>query len=439
MTENPKPPARPVVIAHTPEGPVVFAASPPREGIEQPPRRVRRRRLGLVAGAAALVLVVGAGTGTAAYALGQQQGQQAAAGASVAMLDAGAAGSAATVPSSVPEPPVAGSGSVPSWGSTPSWGSSASSSASAVTDAAAASAAQTVGVVTIVSDLAYEGAQAAGTGIVLTSDGLILTNNHVIEGSTAIEVTDELTGEAYPATVVGTDATHDIAVLQLDGAAALTTAALGDSDSVAVGDTVTAVGNAEGTGDLVAASGTVTALAQSITTQSESGAAGEALSGLLQIDADIVSGDSGGPLVNAAGEVVGIDTAASSGASDITGFAIPLSDALDIVAQIEAGVDTEDIEIGYPGFLGVALTDSSRQAFAGAVVAGVYDSTPAALAGLAAGDTITAVDGTAVTSATALTELLADAEPGETVQLDWLTASGTATSATVTLTEGPAA
>jgi S1-C subfamily serine protease len=330
-------------------------------------------------------------------------------------------------------------------GETPGSGSSGSASGNASgsvtgtaqTDAVAATAAQTAGVVTIVSELGYQSAESAGTGIVLTSDGMILTNNHVIEGSTSVAVTVESTGESYAATVVGTDATHDVAVLQLEGASGLTTAPLDASDSVAAGDAVTAVGNAEGTGDLVAAAGTVTATEQTITTQSESGIAGETLEGLIQVDADIVSGDSGGPLLDADGEVVGIDTAASSGSATITGFAIPIADALDIVAQIEAGSDTATVEIGYPGFLGIGVADTG--AGSGAGVASVIEGTPAAAAGLSAGDVITAVDGAAVSSAEQLTAMLGDREPGETVALDVTTASGTSGTVEVTLIAGPAA
>ncbi|QHC68349.1 PDZ domain-containing protein [Rathayibacter sp. VKM Ac-2759] len=324
--------------------------------------------------------------------------------------------------------------------------SSGSSSTSTATDAVAASAAQTAGVVTITSDLTYESATSAGTGVVLTSDGMILTNNHVVEGATSIEVTVESTGEAYTARVVGTDATNDIAVLQLEDASGLTPATL-DTDGVAVGDAVTAVGNAGGTGDLVAASGTVTALGQSITTQSEAGISGETLSGLIQVDADIVSGDSGGPLVDSEGEVVGIDTAASSGSADITGFAVPISTALDIVATIEAGADTATVEIGYPAFLGVALSStastspyrSAVSAAEGAVVSGVVTDGPAAEAGLATGDTITAVNGTAIASSDALSADLAQREPGESVTLTWTDTAGASHSAEVTLVEGPVA
>jgi S1-C subfamily serine protease len=401
-----------------------------------------RRRTGLIACLSAFALASSLAVGTAVYAVGQADADATASAAtaadtatdSVTVLLYGGRGS-----SRWPADPYSYSyGGGTSNGSSSGYGGSYGSGSTTTdtsTEAVPATAEQTAGVVTIVSDLGYQSAQSAGTGIVLTSDGLILTNNHVIEGSTSIEVTDELTGTAYAATVVGTDATHDIAVLRLDGASGLETAALAEG-STAVGDTVTAVGNAEGTGDLVAAAGTVTAVEQTITTQSETGTEGETLDGLIQVDADIVSGDSGGPLVNTAGEVVGINTAASSGSADITGFAIPIEDALDIMAQIDAGADTEFIEIGYPGFLGIGVGESATAS--GAVVAGVYEGTPAAEAGLAAGDVITAVDGTPITSAAELTANLGAREPGETVTLQWTTAAGEAASATITLIAGPA-
>jgi S1-C subfamily serine protease len=457
MTEPQPTPSH--LIAHTEHGPVRFAQphGAPHPGGPHPdgPRRDRRARLrlgGLVAGATALglasVLAVGGAGFAASYAT-----------TSIVAAASGGSGSSTVVedwgqlPGSGSTLPGYGSGSLPGRGTSPygngtgssgtgssgtgSLGTGTSTRTGTQSAAVPATAAQTAGVVTIVSDLTYQGGRSAGTGIVLTSDGMILTNNHVVEGSTSIEVTDETTGEAYSATLVGTDATHDIAVLQLEGASGLTTAALDSSGSVAAGDAVTAVGNAEGTGDLVAASGTVTALGQTITTQSEYGIEGETLDGLIQVDAQIVSGDSGGPLIDSDGEVVGIDTAASSGSATVTGFAIPIADALDIVSIIEAGADTQDVEIGYPGFLGIAVAETGTGTGAG--VASVIEGTPAALAGLAAGDVITAVNGTPIATAAELSALLGGMEPGETVALDWTTASGTAGSAEATLIAGPAA
>jgi S1-C subfamily serine protease len=315
------------------------------------------------------------------------------------------------------------------------------------TDAVAATDEQQVGVVTIVSTLYYDSdSQAAGTGIILSSTGEILTNNHVVAGATTIEVTVESTGVTYEAEVVGTDATADVAVLQLEDASGLTPATIDDSSSVAVADAVTSVGNAEGTGDLVAASGTVTALDESIEVGNEYTGATESLSDLIEIDADVVSGDSGGPLVDADGEVIGIVTAASSGTADITGYAIEIDTALAIVDQIEAGTASDTVVIGTPAFLGVTLADTTTttpqtdtDAATGVVLGGVIDGLPAAEAGLVAGDTITAVDGTAVSNAESLSEIVASHQPGESVTITYLDASGDSHSVTVTLVEGPAA
>jgi S1-C subfamily serine protease len=172
------------------------------------------------------------------------------------------------------------------------------------------------GLVDVVSTLGYQSATAEGTGMVLTSTGEILTNNHVIDGATSIKVTDIGNGKTYTATVVGYDATKDIAVLQLQNASGLQTISIGDSSSVTVGSKVTALGNAGGKGGTPSvATGTVTALNQSITASDEGSSNSEQLSGLIESNAPIQAGDSGGSLVNSSGQVIGMDTAASS-ASD---------------------------------------------------------------------------------------------------------------------------
>ena len=165
------------------------------------------------------------------------------------------------------------------------------------------------------STFGYQGAQGAGTGVVLSSTGEILTNNHVIDGATKISVTDVGNGKTYDATVVGYDASHDVAVLQLHGASGLQTAKLGDSAAAAVGDPVVAIGNAGGTGGTpTSAGGSITALGQSITASDELGGTSEQLSGLIQVNANVQAGDSGGSLVNSAGQVIGIDTSRFRGA-----------------------------------------------------------------------------------------------------------------------------
>ncbi|MEO6532072.1 MAG: trypsin-like peptidase domain-containing protein [Pseudolysinimonas sp.] len=309
-------------------------------------------------------------------------------------------------------------------------------------NATAATSAQKVGVVTIVSTLDYDShAQAAGTGIILTSQGEILTNNHVVQGSTAIEVTVESTGASYIAKVVGTDATDDIAVLQLvDSSGAdvtgLTKATL-QTGTLSAGDAVISVGNAEGTGDLVAASGTVTALDQSITVANDITGADENLTGLIETDADVVSGDSGGPLIDKHGAVAGVVTAASSGSRNITGFAIPITTAVSIAKKIVNGEASSSIVIGLPAFLGVELATS--QTGSGVLISGIIAGSAAAGTGLAAGDTITAVNGVAATSADSLSSLIKAHAIGDQVAITYTNASGASQQVTVTLTAGPAA
>ena len=309
-----------------------------------------------------------------------------------------------------------------------------------------ATADQQIGVVNITTTVNYGQGRAAGTGIVLSPDGEVLTNNHVIEGSTAITVTVVSTGKSYSATVVGTAPSEDVSVLRLKDASGLATAKLGDSSEVEVGDAVTAVGNAGGKGGTpTAATGTVTALNQSITASDSSGANTERLTGMIEVDADLESGQSGGPLFdNATDSVIGIDTAASSASGRwdngaTTGYAIPIDRALDLADQIESGVESSTVNIGYPAFLGVQLSPagSSGQG-AGAQIAGVVDGSAAAKAGLRAGDSITAVDGTAITSANGLSSVLDAHEPGDQVRLAYTDSAGQSHSVTVTLGAGPA-
>jgi S1-C subfamily serine protease len=176
------------------------------------------------------------------------------------------------------------------------------------------------GLVDVTSTLGLQGATAMGTGMVLTSNGEILTNNHVVNGATSVSVTDIGNGKTYKATVVGYDESHDVAVLQLSGASGLTTATTGNSSTVKVGDSVVGLGNAGGAGGTPSvAPGTVTALNQSITASDEGSGSSEQLSGLIESNANIQPGDSGGPLVNSYGQIIGMDTAASSSGSQVGG------------------------------------------------------------------------------------------------------------------------
>jgi S1-C subfamily serine protease len=320
-----------------------------------------------------------------------------------------------------------GSGSSGHGGSTAVPGGSTGSAVAAATEATAD---QLVGVVDITTVLGHEDAEAAGTGMVLTSDGRVLTNNHVVEGATGITVTVLGTGESYAATVVGTDPTDDVAVLQLEDASGLDTVQV-DDDSLAVGDAVTAVGNAGGEAGTAAAAGTVTALDRSITATDSSGQDAEQLTGLIEVAADVEAGDSGGPLYDAEGEVAGMSTAASSSGGQA--YAIPIDTALSIADQIIDGVDDETVHQGYPAFLGVSVL-----ATGGATVAEVVPGGPAETAGLAAGDVITAIGGTAIGSADDVSTVLGSHSPDDEVTVTWTDPAGQSQAATVTLATGPA-
>lgn len=307
-----------------------------------------------------------------------------------------------------------------------------------------ATSAQEVGVVDVNTVVDYGSERAAGTGLVLTSNGEILTNNHVIDGATSVQVTVVSTGKTYTASVVGDDPSDDVAVLQLSGASGLQTAKLGDSSKVAVGDTVTAVGNAGGTGGVPSsATGTVTALNQSITASDEGGSNPESLTGVIQVNADIQAGDSGGPLYASNGTIIGIDTAASSSDSSgtTTGFAIPIAKATSVASQITSGSSSGNVHQGSTGFLGVEVDSSSSlgSSAQGATISGVVDNSAAANVGLQAGDTITAIDNTTVSSPSDLSSALANHKPGQQVTLTWADDAGQSQSATVTLGSGPAA
>lgn len=301
-----------------------------------------------------------------------------------------------------------------------------------------ATAQQAAGIVDINTVVGYQDAQAPGTGLVLTSSGQILTNNHVINGATKITVTVVTTGNTYPATVVGTSPTNDGAVLQLSGATGLATAASGDSSTVAVGAAVTGIGNAGGVGGTPsAAQGSVTALNQTITVSDETGAGQETLSGLIVTTAPIQAGDSGGPLYNANNKVVGIDTAAATSAASGTtsaGFAIPISSALTLAPQIDAKQGSATVHLGYPAFLGVGFSPNATSA----TVAEVFPGGPGAQAGLVVGDTITAVDGTAVADTTTLHDAITAHQPGDSVSLTWTDVAGASHTATASLVAGPA-
>jgi S1-C subfamily serine protease len=356
-----------------------------------------------------------------------------------------------------------GSGNTGNTGS----GSSGSSGSSGPSDASAIAAKVDPGLVDINTTLGYAQEQAAGTGIVLTSAGVILTNNHVIDGATTISVTDVGNQKTYTASVVGYDRTGDVAVLQLHNASGLTTANLGNSSNASVGQDVVGIGNAGGTGGTPsAAGGTVTALNQSITASDEGDGTSEQLSGLIETNANIQPGDSGGALVNTSGQVLGMDTAASAGfsfqsnsqSSGSQGYAIPIDTALNIARGIEAGSSSTTVHIGETAFLGVEISPTGSSSgnsgggfgsgfggnsgntgssVAGASIAGVVTNGPAQTAGLAQGDTITSLGGKTIGSANALTNAMATYHPGDKVTVGWTDSSGQTHTATVQLSSGP--
>jgi S1-C subfamily serine protease len=312
------------------------------------------------------------------------------------------------------------------------------------------------GVVDVVSTLGYQGGTAAGTGMVLTSTGEVLTNNHVIEGATAIKVTDVGNGRTYTAKVVGYDKTQDVAVLQLTGASGLKTVSL-SSASAQTGQKMVALGNAGGTGGTPSvATGKVTAVNQAITASDQSAGTSEQLTGLTRTNAAIQPGDSGGPLVNSYGQVIGMDTAASAsisttgfqtqpGQAQTQAFAIPISEASSIASQIEAGTSSSAVHIGSTPFLGVEVSSSGAGIFgggnsadSGATLAGVVAGSAAAQAGLTQGDQITSLAGQAITSSSDLSSVLANYHPGNKVSISWTDQSGQSHTATVVLTTGPA-
>jgi S1-C subfamily serine protease len=293
--------------------------------------------------------------------------------------------------------------------------------------------------------LSYENEEAAGTGIVLTSNGEVLTNNHVIDGATSIRVTDLGNGRAYTANVLGYDRSDDIAVLKLNGASGLKVATLGDSSAVRVGEAIVGIGNAGGAGGTPSvAGGAVTALDQSITATEQDGGNPETLTGLIEVNAYIQAGDSGGPLVTTSGKVIGMDTAASVGFSFETtggeGYAIPINSAVAIARRIGSGRGAAGVHVGRTAFLGVQVYSTQSGANpSGAVINEVVTGSPAASVGLAVGDVITSLGGKAVHSAPGLTTLMQQYHPGDRVRIGWTDSAGAKRSGTLQLAVGPAA
>lgn len=345
------------------------------------------------------------------------------------------------------------------------------------------------GVVLINTVLQYNSEEAAGTGMIINSDGLVLTNNHVIDDATKITVTVPKTGKTYSATVLGYDTTGDIALIKLNGASGLPTIPIGNSSSIKTGDAVVALGNAEGQGSVVPAAGEITGVNQTITASDEGGSIGqETLHNMLETNADIVSGDSGGPLSDSAGQVIGMDTAGNTVSftqQQAAGFAIPINTALSVARQIAAGQASSTVTIGYPPFLGifnaggnssnpqtqaqeqnggfggfggfgggfggggnsgcynsnenVTVPNSIAPVSSGTLVDGVVCGSPADAAGITAGSVITAIDGNAVGSPDTLESMLDTYRPGDTISVTWVSPAGQTTTSKIQLIAGPPA
>ena len=317
----------------------------------------------------------------------------------------------------------------------------------AVAGATAASqrtAATVRGIVDIDTNLGYQDAAAAGTGIVLTSSGVILTNNHVIRGATTIRVTDIDNGRTYKAKVVGYALNGDIAVIQCLNASGLQTAPLGHSSGVKLGDPVTAFGNAGGVGGTPSsATGKIIGLGKSIVAHDDSNGS-EQLTGLLATNAALQPGDSGGPLVNASGDVIGMDTAAG-GTYTYTnsvnrGYAIPIDKATAVAGQIVARHGTTTIHIGETGFLGFTPGQSEDDPISplrGLAVNTVVPGSPIDRVGIVAGDVLTRFDGMPVNTVARLTALVVTKHPGDAVRVRWVDQYGTSHTAVLHLASGP--
>jgi S1-C subfamily serine protease len=282
------------------------------------------------------------------------------------------------------------------------------------------------------------GGAAAGTGMVLTSGGEVVTNNHVVDGATSLSVTIPSTGRTYDARVLGVDPTADVALIQLTGASGLKTVKIASASAVKVGASVIAIGNALGQGGPPSVTeGSITALDQAITASEDNGTS-EHLTGLIESDAPISPGDSGGALVDSNGQVVGMITAGQtrgfrSSTSDI-GYAVPAPTAIGVVNQIRSGRSTSQVIIGGgAGYIGVQVRDSDS----GVQVVGVESGSPAEQAGITAGSIITAINGTSVSDSQTMGNLIHQHQPGQTITVAWTDQAGTSHSASVTLESGP--
>jgi putative serine protease PepD len=305
-------------------------------------------------------------------------------------------GGATTTPIPSPSSSATSSTTAPAAGS----GSSAAPLAGAALDVKAILAKVEPSVVDIVASSRRESGE--GTGIIISPDGYILTNAHVVSGASRVSVSTAASSKALSATVVGADEAHDVALLKVENASGLPAADLGRSAEVKVGDDVVAIGNALGLrGDPTVTRGIVSALSRTV----------ENLTGMIQTDAAINPGNSGGPLVNSAGQVIGINTAVAAHGAQNIGFAIPIDKAKALADRLKTGQGPAPT-----AFLGVSTTETSDGS-AGAMVVSLVPGGPAQRAGIAVGDLIVTFDGKPVAGADALSGLVQARQPGDTVQV----------------------
>lgn len=308
-------------------------------------------------------------------------------------------------------------------------GNSANFTEGSIADVVSKLSPSVVSIVTSVKGTSYFGqsytSAAAGTGIIVSADGYILTNKHVIEGASTISVVLS-DGTTYKdVEVVAVDSLNDVAFLKIKDVSDLTAAKLGDSKTIQVGQQVVAIGNALGEYQNSVTAGVISGTGRSLTATDSTGSMAERLTDMIQTDAAINSGNSGGPLINAAGEVIGINTATSASAENM-GFAIPIAAVKGMLSQL---IEKGEASRAYLGVYTVEITPDTAKSYNLPVTAGSYlyasggnysaivKDSPAAKAGLKEKDIITAVNGVKIGSSGSLSTLIGEYKPGDTVQL----------------------
>jgi len=303
------------------------------------------------------------------------------------------------------------------------------------TTASTQSADLTTGLVLIDTEVGYGEGAAAGTGLVLTSNGIVITNHHVVAGSTSVSVTDPSDGKTYDADVLGYDTTNDVAVLQLVDASNLPTVTV-SAQPVASGSSITAIGNAEGGGQLVTVNGQVTNTGVTVTVTEDNGPGDATLNNLVETSAPLVPGDSGGAMFDNSSKVVAMNVAGSTNKYKPVGYGIPIATVLKVANAVVTGQPNSTVTLGRTGGLGIVVSTASSGApkILQVVTGGAADK-----AGITSGSTLTSLDGTTLTSPDQLTSILSTHKPGDNVQAGWKDRAGRTHTATVTLGVAPLA